>query len=116
MITRGMMDLKQLHEILLAYEMHCKKLNKDSLPLNLDTINDSLRPVNLQLTSAVFKIWCQKCWPYMQCAQIEIQKTKKQQFGAISEGAGKAGGVEEALARISTSFTDNEKQVPSFQD
>ena len=52
----------------------------------------------------------------MQCAQIEIQKTKKQQFGAISEGAGKAGGVDDALARISTTFTDNEKQVPSFQD
>ena len=53
----------------------------------------------------------------MQCAQIEIQKTKKQQFGAISEGAGKAGGVEEAMSRIGgNQVADSDDKDNSFQD
>ena len=46
-------------------------------------------------------MWCKKCWRYLECAIIEIQKGKKQTFGTITDAPG-VGSASEEAQRITT--------------
>ena len=71
-ITRGFMDFKQLHEIMVAYETKCKDISNETPPLNFDIIQSSLRPIGLAIIKIIFQIWSKKCWQFLDCAQIEL--------------------------------------------
>lgn len=61
---------------MVAYETKCKDIGNETLPLNFDIIQSSLRPIGLAITKIIFQIWSKKCWQFLDCAQIELQKGK----------------------------------------
>jgi len=66
LMTRGLLDFRSIHEILIAFDTKCKELDTDSMmPLNEKIIDDSLRPIGLSLPPSVFQMWCRKCWQYL---------------------------------------------------
>jgi len=52
-------------------------------------------------------MWCKKCWKYLDCALIEIQKGKNSSFGTINEAKKSMMASEEAAGRLKNKKEDD---------
>lgn len=67
---KNLMDPKEIHECLLAFETKIKSLNIDNMPLSEKIVDDSLRSIGKVIPKSLFIMWCKKCWQFLDCAKI----------------------------------------------
>lgn len=97
-ILRGFMDIKELHEALLSFEIKCRELSKDTLPLNENIIQDCLITINLSINPNVFYMWCRKCWRFLMFTSVETHKKPTNSIGTILDATmNKYGAGDDAL-------------------
>lgn len=67
---KGLMEPKDIHDVLTAYETKIFTLGIETLPLVEKVIAESLRGIGKAIPSSLFIMWCKKCWAFLDSAGV----------------------------------------------
>lgn len=77
---KGYLTCQQIRDAANAFDIKCKQLNAQSIPLHQDLVADTLRSAGLVLPQGLFSMWCKKSWSFLECARIENQNLKNRRL------------------------------------
>ena len=92
--SKNIMEPKDIHECLIAFEIMCKQLKSDSMPLSEKIVDESLRSIGKVIPKSLFIMWCKKCWQFLDCAKIFGEQGNG---GKVQEEEKKAAGGKKSM-------------------
>ena len=69
--VNNIMDAEEIHKTLLAFETTVKRLNSETVALSEKVVNKILRSNGKVIPSSLFKMWCKRCWQYLETSKIQ---------------------------------------------